>query len=161
MVQPGSHPLAPQSHCTEKGTEAQKEAGSTSSLPPRSRRKSELSPECRPAPAWPHRSPLFMRHGEGLVSPGSAGRRGHGALAWEVENNKPAEDEDTCQGGEGLSEPGAGPGLAATQRRNRSTVKVQEWRDFPGGTVVKNPPANSGDVGSSPGLGRSHMPRSN
>ena len=24
---------------------------------------------------------------------------------------------------------------------------------FPGGTVVKNPPANAGDMGSSPGLG--------
>ena len=33
--------------------------------------------------------------------------------------------------------------------------------DFPGGTMVKNPPANAGDVGSIPGLGRSHMPRSN
>ena len=32
---------------------------------------------------------------------------------------------------------------------------------FPGGGVVKNPPANAGDTGSSPGLGRSHMPRSN
>ena len=32
---------------------------------------------------------------------------------------------------------------------------------FPGGTVVKNPPANAGDTGSSPGLGRSHMPWSN
>ena len=32
---------------------------------------------------------------------------------------------------------------------------------FPGGAVVKNPPANAGDTGSSPGLGRSHMPRSN
>ena len=31
---------------------------------------------------------------------------------------------------------------------------------FPGGTVVKNPPANAGDTGSSPGPGRSHMPRS-
>ena len=31
---------------------------------------------------------------------------------------------------------------------------------FPGGTVVENLPANSGDTGSSPGLGRSHMPRS-
>ena len=30
--------------------------------------------------------------------------------------------------------------------------------DFPGGTMVKNPPANAGDMGSSPG--RSHMPRS-
>ena len=32
---------------------------------------------------------------------------------------------------------------------------------FPGGTVVKNPPANAGHMGSSPGLGRSHMPQSN
>ena len=34
-------------------------------------------------------------------------------------------------------------------------------RGFPGGAVVKNLPANAGDTGSSPGLGRSHMPRSN
>ena len=33
--------------------------------------------------------------------------------------------------------------------------------DFPGGTVVKNPPANAGDMGSSPGPGRSHMSWSN
>ena len=33
--------------------------------------------------------------------------------------------------------------------------------DFPGGTVVKNPPANAGDTGSIPGPGRSHMQRSN
>ena len=33
--------------------------------------------------------------------------------------------------------------------------------DFPGGTVVKNPPAHAGDTGSLPGLGRSHMPQSN
>ena len=32
--------------------------------------------------------------------------------------------------------------------------------DFPGGAVVENPPANAGDTGSGPGLGRSHMPRS-
>ena len=31
---------------------------------------------------------------------------------------------------------------------------------FLGGVVVKNLPANAGDTGSSPGLGRSHMPRS-
>ena len=30
---------------------------------------------------------------------------------------------------------------------------------FPGGAVVKNLPANAGDTGSSPGPGRSHMPR--
>ena len=28
---------------------------------------------------------------------------------------------------------------------------------FPGGVVVKYPPANAGDTGSSPGPGRSHM----
>ena len=33
--------------------------------------------------------------------------------------------------------------------------------DFPGGAVVKNPPAKAGDMGSSPGPGRSHMLRSN
>ena len=35
-----------------------------------------------------------------------------------------------------------------------------EIRGFPGGAVVENPPANAEDMGSSPGLGRSHMPRS-
>ena len=32
---------------------------------------------------------------------------------------------------------------------------------FPGGAVVENLPANAGHTGSSPGLGRSHMPQSN
>ena len=32
---------------------------------------------------------------------------------------------------------------------------------FPGGAVVENLPANAGDMGSSPGLGGFHMPRSN
>ena len=40
-------------------------------------------------------------------------------------------------------------------------VKSVHGGDFPGGAVVKNPPANAGDTGSSPGPGRSHMPRSN
>ena len=39
--------------------------------------------------------------------------------------------------------------------------KITLCWDFPGGTVVKNLPANAGDVGLSPGLGRSHTPRSN
>ena len=33
--------------------------------------------------------------------------------------------------------------------------------DFPGGTVVKNLPANAGVMGSIPGPGTSHMPQSN
>ena len=39
-------------------------------------------------------------------------------------------------------------------------IKLTYW-GFPGGAVVENLPANAGDMGSSPGLGRSHMPRSN
>ena len=46
------------------------------------------------------------------------------------------------------------------------TSLVAQWLriclpGFPGGAVVKNLPANAGDTGSSPGLGRSHMPWSN
>ena len=44
--------------------------------------------------------------------------------------------------------------------QGKSIDKPEAW-DFPGGTVVKNPPANAGDTGSSPGPGRSHMPQSN
>ena len=42
-----------------------------------------------------------------------------------------------------------------------SSLKRAINRDFPGGAVVKNPPANAGAMGSSPGPGRSHMLRSN
>ena len=41
------------------------------------------------------------------------------------------------------------------------TFKLTRNRDFPGGAVVKNPPANAGETGSIPGPGRSHMPWSN
>ena len=34
-------------------------------------------------------------------------------------------------------------------------------KGFPGGAVVENPPTSAGDMGSSPGLGGSHKPRSN
>ena len=37
----------------------------------------------------------------------------------------------------------------------------RKYRGFPGGAVVENLPANAGDTGLSPGLGRSHIPRSN
>ena len=37
----------------------------------------------------------------------------------------------------------------------------EETQDFPGGAVVGNPSANAGDTGSSPGPGRSYMPRGN
>ena len=43
----------------------------------------------------------------------------------------------------------------------REELLIQECWAFPGGAVVKNPPTNAGDTGSSPGPGRSHMPQSN
>ena len=46
--------------------------------------------------------------------------------------------------------------MSISKKKKKTTV-----RDFPGGTLVKNPPANAGDTGSSPGLGRSHMLQSN
>ena len=36
-----------------------------------------------------------------------------------------------------------------------------DLRGFPGGAVVESLPDNAGDTGPSPGLGGSHMPRSN
>ena len=36
----------------------------------------------------------------------------------------------------------------------------KELKGFPGGAMVESLPANAGDTGSSPGLGRSHVPRS-
>ena len=42
-----------------------------------------------------------------------------------------------------------------------SLTCLKKMGGFPGGAVVENLPANAGDTGSSPGLGRSHMPRSN
>ena len=41
-------------------------------------------------------------------------------------------------------------------------VKLKSrMQGFPGGAVVESLPANAGNTGSSPGLGGSHMPRSN
>ena len=48
----------------------------------------------------------------------------------------------------------------ASQKVQTSSYKIST-RGFPGGTVVKNPPANAGDSGSSTGPGRSHMLQSN
>ena len=39
--------------------------------------------------------------------------------------------------------------------------KNKPFWGFPGGTVVKNPPASAEDTGSSPGPGRSHVLQSN
>ena len=47
------------------------------------------------------------------------------------------------------------------EHRGASKNSIKNKVFFPGGSVVENLPANAGDTGSSPGPGRSHMPRSN
>ena len=48
-----------------------------------------------------------------------------------------------------------------TQEKKRTYKNKPKGLPFPGGAVVESLPASAGDTGSSPGLGRSHMPRSN
>ena len=38
--------------------------------------------------------------------------------------------------------------------------KIMKW-GFPGGSVIKNPPASAGDIGLIPGWQKSHMPWNN
>ena len=51
-------------------------------------------------------------------------------------------------------------GLRTTEA-SVSVSSIRSGEASPGGAVVKNPPANAGDTGSSPGPGRSHMLQSN
>ena len=46
-------------------------------------------------------------------------------------------------------------------RTSKFTKLKEVCTDFPGGPVVKNPPANAGDMGSIPSSGRFHMPWGN
>ena len=50
---------------------------------------------------------------------------------------------------------------AKEENKIRNELIKTGKQGFPGGAVVENLPAKAGDTGSSPGLGRSHMPRSN
>ena len=54
--------------------------------------------------------------------------------------------------------PSVRKGLVLLILVNKVVFKFR-FEDFPGGPVVKNLPANSGDTGLSPGPGRFHMPR--
>ena len=54
------------------------------------------------------------------------------------------------------------PEYAPHQKKADSFFLIKTlYEGFPGGAVVENLPANAGDMGSSPGLGRYHMPWSN
>ena len=64
-----------------------------------------------------------------------------------------------------LSSPGSGLYTRAIQLTGVYIwllIVIEDFKESTsGGAVVENLPANAGDTGSSPGLGRSHMPRSN
>ena len=53
------------------------------------------------------------------------------------------------------------PPPVTTKNKSKSNFKNRDILGFPGGAVVESLPAGAGDTGSSPGLGGSHMPRSN
>ncbi|NIG60847.1 WD repeat-containing protein 31 isoform 1 [Pontoporia blainvillei] len=53
------------------------------------------------------------------------------------------------------------PMIATSSHDCKVKIWNQDSGGFPGGAVVKNLPANAGDMGTSPGPGRSHMPWSN
>ena len=51
--------------------------------------------------------------------------------------------------------------LSRIEKGNFAILKTSVRGGFPSGSVVKDLPASAGDRGLIPGLGRSHMPRSN
>ena len=51
--------------------------------------------------------------------------------------------------------------IKLNEKNEKERGYIKSSVGFPGGAMVENLPANAGDTGSSPGLGRSHVPRSN
>ena len=51
--------------------------------------------------------------------------------------------------------------LLQLNNNSKTNLIKKRAKGLLGGAAVKNPPANAGDTGLSPGRGRSHMPRSN
>ena len=101
---------------------------------------------------WCHAQPLQQRLQErgpsGPPSPGGAENGGKGPR-WGPQTNT------------------SGTERSGQNRRTGGSCQQEALEQnkvllgFPGGAVVENLPANARDMGSSPGLGRSHMPRSN
>ena len=52
-------------------------------------------------------------------------------------------------------------GLSGGKHKDQRGLLRSDGLGFPGCAVVENLPANAGNTGLSPGLGRSHMPWSN
>ena len=79
--------------------------------------------------------------------------------SWLLKNNRSIQAENSHQGQNRMN-------FIETQTLmyHNKVSKYKELKKhtegFPGGAVVENLPANAGDTGLSPGLWRSHMPRS-
>ena len=71
------------------------------------------------------------------------------------------EEEEEEEEGEGEGEEEEEEERGGGEGEGKEKEEEGGGGDFPGGTVVKNLPANAGDTGSSPGPGRSHVPQSN
>ena len=54
-----------------------------------------------------------------------------------------------------------GVGLTCGSNSSVCTLKTWGWGDSPAGSEDKNLPVSAGDMGSTPGPRRSHMPGSN
>ena len=67
----------------------------------------------------------------------------------------------TFSAGGPSSIPGQGTRSHISQLRVRMLQLKIPHVDFPGGSVVKNPPASAEDTGSIPGPGRAHMLQGN
>ena len=72
-----------------------------------------------------------------------------------------AREGGACNNGRGAATMAAHLFVSTSVIRSHNQPSEKRSLGFPGGAVVKNLPANAGDTGSSPGLGGSHMPRSN
>ena len=51
--------------------------------------------------------------------------------------------------------------VSLARSQDIKSMYINQFQGFLSGSVVKGLPANAGDMGSIPGSGRSHMPRSN
>ena len=58
-------------------------------------------------------------------------------------------------------EPGGLQSMGLQRVGHEWATELNWTKDFPSDPVVKNPPANAGDIGSIPGPGGSYMPWSN
>ena len=77
-----------------------------------------------------------------------------GRGAWQAAVHGVAKESDTTEQLNNNSKSG-NPGLIITPDPLRSNIEKYLLEDFPGGSMIKNPPTNARDTGSNPGSRRS------